>query len=234
MGSDPGFRLAQVYRRTPAALAVLAEVEAAIVTVDTGTTPFPDRRLTVLRTAHARTAGQSLPMRWRQLLHAAARCSQLPTSGELVGPGMLPHVWPYLRAAEHDLPPALAVVLDACFIKREWIGTGTGRIVFTDGPGRVLKIPFTTAGVTANQIEAAAAADTSPTAPPIAPCQLVSGPGVPADLSLLSMAQVHIPTGADLDRLPDWAAEVDDRQLGLYEGRWVAYDLGDTQRRGAG
>lgn len=228
MVSDPRFRLAQVYRRTPAALAVLAEVEAAIDSIDTGTTPFPDRRLTVLQTAHARTARYRLPMRWRQLLRAAARCSQLPASGQLVEPGVLPHVWPYLRAAEHDLPPALAIVLDACFIGHEWIGTGTGRIVFTDGPDRVLKVPFTAVGVTANQIEAAAAADTSPTLPPIAPCQLVSGPGVPADLSLLSMARVHIPTCADLDRLPNWAGEVDDRQLGLYEGRWVAYDLGDT------
>ena len=65
-------------------------------------------------------------------------------------------------------------------------------------------------------------------ATPIAPCQLVDHPGVPVDLPLLSMARVHIPTVVDVDRLPEWAGEVDDRQLGLHEGRWVAYDLGDT------
>ena len=63
---------------------------------------------------------------------------------------------------------------------------------------------------------------------PIAPCQLVAHPGVPADLSLLSMTRVRIPTVVDVDRLPEWAGEVGDRQLGLHEGRWVAYDLGDT------
>ncbi|WP_157079551.1 hypothetical protein [Gordonia desulfuricans] len=98
----------------------------------------------------------------------------------------------------------------------------------TDGPDRVLKVPFTTVGVAANQIEAAAAADSSSTVVPIAPCQLVDHPGVPVDLPLLSMARVHIPTVVDVDRLPEWAGEVDDRQLGLHEGRWVAYDLGDT------
>ncbi|NDK91522.1 hypothetical protein GYA93_18345 [Gordonia desulfuricans] len=51
---------------------------------------------------------------------------------------------------------------------------------------------------------------------------------MPVDLPLLSMARVHIPTVVDVDRLPEWAGEVDDRQLGLHEGRWVAYDLGDT------
>lgn len=226
MVCDPRFRLASVFRRTPAALAVLAEVQAAIDTIDTGTTPWPDQRLTMLRTAHARTTEHPLPGRWRQLLRAAARCSELPASGELVAPGALPHVWPYLRAAEHNLPWPLAVVLDECFIEREWIGMGTGRIVFTDGPDRVLKVPFTTVGVTANQIEAAAAAGSSSAVVPIAPCTLVAHPGV--DLPLLSMARVHIPTVVDVDRLPEWAGEVDDRQLGLHEGRWVAYDLGDT------
>lgn len=228
MGSDPRFRLARVYRRTPAVLAVLAEVQAAIDTIDTGSIPWPDKRLTVLRTAHARTTGYPLPVRWRQLLRAVARSSDLPASGELVAPGTLPHVWPYLRAAEHDLPWALAVVLDECFTERECIGMGTGRVVFTDGPERVLKVPFTTGGVTANRIEAAAAADSSSAVVPIAPCRLVSHPGVPVDLPLLSMARVHIPTVVDVDRLPEWAGEVDDRQLGLHEGRWVAYDLGDT------
>ncbi|OLT44008.1 hypothetical protein BJF87_24240 [Gordonia sp. CNJ-863] len=203
-------------------------MEAAFDTIDTGATPWPDHRLTVLRTAHARTTGHPLPVRWWQLLRAAARCSDLPTSGELVAPGALPHVWPYLRAAEHDLPWPLAVVLDEYFTERECIGIGIGRIVFTDGPDRVLKVPFTTVGVTANQIEAAAAADSSSTVVPIAPCQLVDHPGVPVDLPLLSMARVHIPTVVDVDRLPEWAGEVDDRQLGLHEGRWVAYDLGDT------
>ena len=228
MVCDPRFRLARVYRRTPAALAVLAEVQAAIDTLDTGTTPYPDERLTVLRTAPARTAGHSLPVRWRQLLRAASRCSDLPASGELAAQGSLPQVWPYLRAAEHDLPWPLAVVLDEYFTEREWIGLGTGRIVFTDGPDRVFKVPFTTAGVAANQIEAAAAEDRSSTVVPIAPCQLVAHPGLPVDLPLLSMARVHIPTVVDLDQLPEWAGEVDDRQLGLHEGRWVAYDLGDT------
>lgn len=173
MVCDRRFRLARVYRRTPAALEVLADVHAAIDTIDTGDTPWPDQRLTVLRTAHSRTTGYPLPVRWRQLLRAAARCSDLPASGELVAPGALPHVWPYLRAAEHDLPWPLAVVLDEYFTERECIGIGTGRIVFTDGPDRVLKVPFTTVGVTANQIEAAAAADSSSTVVPIAPCQLV-------------------------------------------------------------
>lgn len=227
MVCDRRFGLARVYRRTPEALAVLAEVQAAIDTLDTGTTPWPDHRLTVLKTAHARTAGLRLPVRWRQLLRAAARYSELPASGELAAPGALPYVWPCLRAAEHDLPWALAVVLDECFTERECIGIGTGRVVFTDGPDRVLKVPFTTVGVAANQIEAAAAADSSPLVP-IAPCRLVAHPGVPVDLSLLSMARVDIPTVVDVDRLPQWAGEVDDRQLGLHEGRWVAYDLGDT------
>ncbi len=228
MVCDRRFRLARVYRRSPVALVVLAEVEAAFDTIDTGSIPWPDKRLTVLRTAHSRTTGHPLPARWRQLLRAAARCSDLPASGELVAPGALPHVWPYLRAAEHDLPWPLAVVLDECFTERECIGIGTGRVVFTDGPDRVLKVPFTTVGVTANRIEASAAADSSSAVVPIAPCQLVAHPGVPVDLSLLSMARVHIPTVVDVDRLPQWAGEVDDRQLGLHEGRWVAYDLGDT------
>jgi len=53
MFCDPRFRLARVYRRTPAALAVLAEVQAAFDTIDTGSAPWPDERLSVLRTAHA-------------------------------------------------------------------------------------------------------------------------------------------------------------------------------------
>jgi len=137
-------------------------------------------------------------------------------------------VWQYLRAAEHDLPWALAVVNDECFIEHEWIGVGTGGIVFTDGPDRVLQVPFTTAGVAANQIEAAAAGNSSSTVVPIAPCELVSYPGVPVDLPSLSMARVHNPTVVDVDRFPEWAGEVGDRQLGLHEGRWVVYDLGDT------
>lgn len=36
----------------------------------------------------------------------------------------------------------------------------------------------------------------------------------------------------DGDRLPQWAGEVDDRQFGLHECRWVAYDLGDTTTAG--
>lgn len=225
MSSDRSFRLASVYRSARAALPVLAEVEGAIDAINTGVTPFPDHRLEALQSAHTRTSGQVLPKRWRQLLRAAARCNELPAPGELVAAGSLPHVWPYVRAAEHDLPWALAVVLDECFTERDWIATGTTRIVFTDGPDRVLKVPFTPAGVIGNKIEADAAEHMSRL--PVAPCELVAHHGLPDDLPLLSMARVQIPVVADVDQLPDWAGEVDDRQLGLLHGQWVVYDLGD-------
>jgi hypothetical protein len=124
------------------ALRALPPFCAALQHIDDGLEVHPDGRLEHLVITDAATRNYQLPRAWRQLVRIAARLTNLPHRGALAEPGSLPDPYPYELCVRRRAPARVLAVLYELFTSSDYLGTGTTRAVFSDGPDHVLKVPL--------------------------------------------------------------------------------------------
>ena len=125
---------------------------------------------------------------------------------------------------------AIALQLEIAFERYEYLGCGISRHCFDLGDGWVLKIADTTYHVKANENELHLYSKYGDAR--LAPCERVPVDGDGGRALAIRMRKVWIAAQTHGEReelvasgdMPEWANDIDGAQVGMLDGRWVAYD----------
>lgn len=98
------------------------------------------------------------------------------------------------------------------------ISSGRNRVVWRTGKGHVIKVPRCYDGIVDNEWEACTSYEYH------AKTKLLCIPDTRIDICL--MQEVNLDHGIPYKKLPDWTTFIDCSQVGLRNGKLLAYDFG--------